>query len=96
MGHHLQDNNYLLEWELLMKLFISLLKCDQICSLLFEEGTLEVFRNVLNCNWFHMGDIMNYIVGKYKNINNSSIPLNKILKEVKKDLCHQMKKFLQK
>jgi hypothetical protein len=59
-------NNY----ENLMTLFISLLKCDMITNLLFEKGTLEIFRNVFNCNWFHIGDIMDYLYKKYnKSIN---------------------------
>ena len=48
-------------WENLMKLFMILLKNDRITKLLFEKGTLEVFKNVFNCNWFHMGELMDYL-----------------------------------
>ena len=83
-------NNY----ENLMTLFILLLKCHMITNLLFEKGTLEIFRNVFNCNWFHIGDIMDYLYKKYnKSINNSSIPLNKIIKEVKKELMYPKDKY---
>ena len=81
-------------YENLMALFILLLKCDMITNLLFEKGTLEIFRNVFNCNWFHIGDIMDYLYKKYnKSINNSSMPLNKIIKEIKKDLMLPKDKY---
>lgn len=86
-------NNY----ELLMKLFLYLLKCDMITKLLFEKETLEVFKNVFNCNWFHMGDLFDYLYNKYKkNINQSSIPVNKIIKELKKDVFIPKEKFYYK
>ena len=72
MGQNLNNEQFLKEWEYLMKLFISLLKCDLICNLLFEVGTLEVFRNVFNCNWFHMGQMLEFLFAKHKNICNSN------------------------
>ena len=82
------------EWENLMKLFIQLLKCDMITNLLFEKGTLEIFKNVFNCNWFHMGEMMEYLYTKYnKSIYQSSIPVNKIIKELKKEVMYPKEKF---
>ena len=72
MGHYCRRDfvneqkfsSMLSNYENYMKLFISLLKCDIIVKLLFEKGTLEVFKNVFNCNWFHMEDLM-YLHNKY-------------------------------
>ena len=76
-----------------MKLFISLLKCDMITNLLFEKGTLEVFKNVFNCNWLNMGEMIEYLNRKYgKALNKSSIPVNKIIKEIKKDVISPKEK----
>ena len=96
MGHY--NNNKKKEefalYENLMSLFILLLKCDMITNLLFEKGTLEIFKNVFNCNWFHIGEMMDYLYKKYnKSINNSSMPLNKILKEIKKDIMTPKEKY---
>ena len=102
MGHHIKGNmtndlylkKMLNEWENLMKLFIQLLKCDMITNLLFEKGTLEIFKNVFNCNWFHMGEMMEYLYTKYnKSIYQSSIPVNKIIKELKKEVMYPKEKF---
>ena len=80
-------------YENLMKLFISLLKCDMITNLLFEKGTLEVFKNVFNCNWLNMGEMIEYLNRKYgKALNKSSIPVNKIIKEIKKDVISPKEK----
>ena len=81
-------------WENLMVLFISLLKCDMIVKLLFEKGTLEVFKNVFNCNWFHMGDLIDHLFSKYhKDIYQSSMPVNKVIKELKKEVMLPKEKF---
>ena len=81
-------------YELLMKLFIYLLKYDIITKLLFEKGTLEVFKNVFNCNWFHMGDLMDHLFNKYnKNIYQSSMPVNKIIKELRKEVFNPKEKY---
>ena len=102
LGHHVKGNmtndlylkKMLNEWENLMKLFIQLLKCDMITNLLFEKGTLEIFKNVFNCNWFHMGEMMEYLYTKYnKSIYQSSIPVNKIIKELKKEVMYPKEKF---
>ena len=82
-------NNY----EQLMILFMSLLKCDMIVKLLFEKGTLEVFKNVFNFNWFHMGDFVDYLYQHYKTINQSSTPVNKIIKELKKAVIGPKDKY---
>ena len=94
MGHYcrhktVNKQNFdmmLSSWEYLMKLFISLLKNDLITKFLFEKGTLEIFKNVFNFNWFHMGDLMEHLYTKIKNINQSSMPVNKIIKDLKKDI----------
>ena len=96
MGHY--NNNKKKEefilYENLMSLFILLLKCDMITSILFEKGTLEIFKNVFNCNWFHIGDMMDYLYKKYnRSINNSSMPLNKIIKEIRKDIMAPKEKY---
>ena len=101
MGHHcsgkiVNEQNFskmLNNWENLMILFMSLLKCDMIVKLLFEKGTLEVFKNVFNCNWFHMGDFVDYLNNKYKTINQSSTPVNKIIKELKKEIMEPRDKY---
>ena len=94
MGHYCRHNfvneqkfsSMLSNYENYMKLFISLLKCDIIVKLLFEKGTLEVFKNVFNCNWFHMEDLMAHLYTKNKNITQSSLPVNKVLKELKSSI----------
>ena len=105
MGHYCNGSivneksftQMLKNWENLMKLFIYLLKCNMITNLLFEKGTLEVFKNVFNCNWFHMGDMMEYLYNKYnKNIYKSSIPVNKIIKEIKKEVMNPKEKYYYK
>ena len=105
MGHYCNGSivneksftQMLKNWESLMKLFIYLLKCNMITNLLFEKGTLEVFKNVFNCNWFHMGDMMEYLYNKYnKNIYKSSIPVNKIIKEIKKEVMNPKEKYYYK
>jgi hypothetical protein len=101
MGHHIKGNinndlylkKKLNEWENLMKLFMQLLKCDLITNLLFEKGTLEIFKNVFNCNWFHMGEMMEYLYTKYNTIYQSSTPVNKIIKELKKEVMFPKEKF---
>ena len=81
-------------WEFLVKIFISLLKCDMIVKLLFQKGTLEIFKNVFNCNWFHMGDLIDHLYSKYnKSIMQSSTPLNKIIKELKKEVMQPKEKY---
>ena len=96
-GKFINEDNFskmIKNWECLLKLFIALLKCDMIVKLLFEKGTLEVFKNVFNCNWFHMGDLMDYLLSKYnKNIYQSSTPINKIIKELKKEAMFTKEKY---
>ena len=82
------------DYEYLMKLFIVLLKNDMITNLLFEKGTLEIFKNVFNCNWFHIGEMIEHLYTKYgKNICQSSSPVNKIIKELKDDIMNKKEKY---
>ena len=100
-GHYCKDERILLKmlnnYELSMKLFIYLLKNDIITKFLFEKGTLEVFKNVFNCNWFHMGDLMDHLYTKYNtNITQSSMPVNKIIKDLRKEVFIPKEKYYYK
>ena len=85
------------DYEYLMKLFIFLLKNNMITNLLFEKGTLEIFKNVFNCNWFHIGEMIEHLYTKHgKNIAQSSSPLNKTIKELKEDIMNKKEKYYSK
>ena len=81
-------------WETLMKVFISLLKCDKITSLLFQsESILEVFRNVFNSNWLHQGEMIEFVLSKEKNIKSNQAPIKLTLNEIRKEYFTSIKKY---
>ena len=77
-------NKKLIYWENLMKVFISMLRCDKITGLLFQKDILEILRNIFNCNWLHQGDMIEYILSKDKYIKNHSSPIKLSINELRK------------
>ena len=77
--------NKLVYYENLMKVFISLLKCDKIASLLMEKGTLEIFKNVFNSNWFRLGELIDYLFSSNKYIATTKTPIKHIIKDLNKN-----------
>ena len=84
-------------WDTLMKVFISLLKCDKITSLLFQsESILEVFRNIFNSNWLHQGEMIEFVLSKEKNIKMNQAPIKLTLNEIRKEYFTPRKKYCYK
>ena len=83
-------------YENLMKVFISMLQCDKITSILMEKGTLEVFKNIFNCNWFHSGDLLEYLYINHKDILKSSLSVKAAIKELKKQNIDSNEKYFYK
>ena len=84
-------------WDTLMKVFISLLKCDKITSLLFQsESILEVFRNIFNSNWLHQGEMIEFVLSKEKNIKMNQAPIKLTLNEIRKEYFTSRKKYYYK
>ena len=90
MGVFIKQGDIILQkkleyYENLMKVFISMLKCDKITCLLFQKEILEVFKNIFNCNWLHQGEMIEFILSKEKNIKNNQTPVKMILNDLRKD-----------
>ena len=90
MGVFIKQGDMILQkkleyYENLMKVFISMLKCDKITCLLFQKEILEVFKNIFNCNWLHQGEMIEFILSKEKNIKNNQTPVKMILNDLRKD-----------
>ena len=86
----------LLYWENLMKVFMSMLKCDKITNLLFQKDTLEVLRNIFNCNWLNIGDMMDFALDGEKNNKFINTPIKLVIKELKKNIIDPKEKYYYK
>ena len=90
MGIFMKNGDLILQkkldyYENLMKVFISLLKCDKITCLLFQKDILEVFKNIFNSNWLNQGDMLDFISLKEKNGINNQTPIKAVLKDLRKE-----------
>ena len=90
-------NTFLIDFECVVKVFKSCLKCDLMTNILFQKGTLDVLKNVFNCNFFHMGNLIEYLYKKYdKILFTSNAPLNNIIKELTKNVITPNEKYSKK
>ena len=89
-------NQKLTYYENLMKVFISFLKCDKITSFLMEKGTLEIFKNVFNSNWFNCGDLLEHLCNNHTNILKSNLSVKSAIKELKKQILNSKEKYFDK
>ena len=88
--------NKLYYYENLMKTFISLLKCDKITNLFLQKDTLEVFRNIFNSNWLHIGEMIEFVLGQEKIYRSNNPPIKLVLKDIKKQILDPKEKFFYK
>ena len=101
MGIFIRDGEQFLQkkliyWENLMKVFISMLRCDKVTGLLFQKDVLEIFRNVFNCNWLHQGEMYNFILSKDKNAKNNQMPIKNTINDLRKQILDTKEKYYYK
>lgn len=83
-------------WENLIKVFISMLKCDKLTTLLFQKDTLEILRNIFNCNWLHIGEMLDSVITYEKNSKNMNTPIKNVIKDLKKQILEPKEKYYYK